>query len=84
MEHYKISKLLNNSTVSEFVTRKCIEVKDISWGQYSVNKNVSFKTPMLTSDVCHYSDTYIVVKGTIYLGVDGNNDMVQKVVVFKN
>ena len=39
---------------------------------------------MLASDVCHYSDTCIVVKGTIYLGVDGNNDMVQKVVVFKN
>ena len=38
---------------------------------------------MLTSDVCHYSDTYIVVKGTIYLGVDGNNDMVQKSLYLK-
>ena len=30
MEHYKISKLLNNSTESKFVTRKWIEVNDLS------------------------------------------------------
>ena len=30
MEHPKISKLLNDSTVSKFVTRKWIEVNDLS------------------------------------------------------
>ena len=39
MEHYKISKLLNDSTVSKFVTKKWIEVNDLSSGQYYVNKN---------------------------------------------
>ena len=39
MEHYKISKLLSNSSISKFVTRKWIEVIDWSGGQYSVNKN---------------------------------------------
>ena len=29
MEHYKISKLLNNSTVSKFVTKKWVEVNDL-------------------------------------------------------
>ena len=29
MKHYKISKLLNNSTVSKFVTRKWVEVNDL-------------------------------------------------------
>ena len=40
MEHYKISKLLKNSTVSKFVTKKWIEKNDLSTGQYSVNKNI--------------------------------------------
>ena len=43
MEHYEISKLLNDSTVSKFVTNKWIEVNDSSSGQYSVNKNIRFK-----------------------------------------
>ena len=49
--YYKIHKLLNNSTVSKFVTRKWIEVNDLSGSQYSVNKNIRFKTPMLISDL---------------------------------
>ena len=60
MEQHKISKLLNNSTVSKFVTRKWIEVNDLSGGQYSVNKNIRFKAPMLRSDCCDYSDAYIL------------------------
>ena len=65
MEHYKISKLLNDSTVSKFVTKKWVEVNDLSSGQYSVNKNIGFKTSMLISDLCDYSDAYIVVKERI-------------------
>ena len=30
MEYHKISKLLSDSTVSKFVTRKCIKVNDLS------------------------------------------------------
>ena len=48
MEHHKISELLNNSTVSRFVTRKAIKVNDISNGQYSVNQNaIKFKSTTL-------------------------------------
>ena len=36
-------------------------------GQYSVNKNIGFKTPTVKSDLCGYSDAYIVIKGTIDL-----------------
>ena len=67
MEQHKISKLLNNSTVSKFVTRKWIEVNDLSGGQYSVNKNIRFKAPMLRSDCCDYSDVIIVLQGRIKL-----------------
>ena len=34
--------------------------------------------------MCDYSDTYLVVKRKIDLGVVGENDMTQKGVVFKN
>ena len=62
MEHYEISKLLNDSIVSKSVTRKWIEINDLSNGQSCISKNIRFKTPMLRSDLCDYSDVYIVVK----------------------
>ena len=40
MEHYKIYKLLNNLIVPKFVTKKWIEVNDLSSSQYSFNKNI--------------------------------------------
>ena len=36
-------------------------------GQDSVHKNIMFKTPMPRSDLCDYSDAYIVVNETIDL-----------------
>ena len=65
MEHYKISRLLNDSTVSDFVPRNWIEVNDLLGGQYSVNKNRTFKTLMLRSNLCDYSNTYIAVRRLI-------------------
>ena len=57
-------KLLNNSTVSKFLIRiYWIEVNDLPNEQCSVCKNTRFKTPKLRSDLCNYSDTYVVVKG---------------------
>ena len=65
MEHYKISKLLNDSPVSKFLTKKLTEVNDLSSDQYSFNKTVRFKTSMFRSDLCDYGDAYIAVKGRI-------------------
>ena len=50
MEHNKISQLLNDSTVSKFVTKKWVQVNDLSSGQCSVNKNIRFKTSALRSE----------------------------------
>ena len=47
MDHNKISKLLNDSTVSKFVTRKWIEFNDLSGSQCSFNKNIRFRAPVL-------------------------------------
>ena len=71
MEHYKISKLWNDSIVSKFVAREWIEVNDLSSGQCSFNKSITLKTSMLRSDVCRYS-AYIVVKRKITNEGDNN------------
>ena len=72
MENYKIYKFLNDSTVTKFVTKKWVEANDLLSGQYSVNKNIRFETSILSSDLCNYSDAYIVVKGTVT--VEDTND----------
>ena len=56
------------------MTRKWIEVNDLSSGQYSVNKNIGFKTLVLRSNLRAYSDSYIVVKQKInHVGNNDNN-----------
>ena len=68
------------------MTRKWIEVNDLLGGQLSVNKNIRCKTPILRSELCYYSDAFIVVKGSIDLlaAVANENDKAQKDVAFKN
>ena len=58
----KISKILNDSAVPKLVTRKQIEINDLSGSQYSVNKNMRFKTSILRSIFYDYSYIYFVVK----------------------
>ena len=84
MERYKISKLLNDSTLSRFLTKKSIEINDLSSDQYSVSKNIEFKTSMLRTNLCHFSDEYIVVKEKI--SVRGTNDAKKRneMLTFKN
>ena len=65
MERFKISKSLNDSNVSKFATRNRMEVKDLLKGQYSANKNIRFKAPILRSNLCDYSNVYIVLKRRI-------------------
>ena len=67
MEHHKMFKLLNDRTVSKFVTRKWIEVNDLLNSQYSVNKNIRYKTPMLRSDLCDCSDVCVTIVVCILL-----------------
>ena len=68
------------------MTRKWIEGNDLSHGQYSVNKNIRFKTPILRLNLCDYSDTYTIVKGTVDLlaSAANKNDKAEKEVQFKN
>ena len=89
MEYQKIANLIDDDTSnqpSKFKTRNWIEINDESRGVYNVNSQIKFKTTMLKSSLCDYSDAYILVKGTINVnntaaqGAAANN----KKVIFKN
>ena len=84
MKHYEIFKLLNDSTVSKFVTKKLVGVNDLPSGQYSMNKNIRFKNSMLRSDLCDYSDAYVVVKETVTVTDTDNDNKRNKKLVYKN
>ena len=90
MEYQKIANLLNDESnkPSKFRTKNWVEIDDDIRGAYSPNKQIRFKTSMLRSSLCDYSDAYILVKGNISVnntaaaGVDANNT--NKNVIFKN
>ena len=81
MEYDKINNLLlsedNENEMSEklskFVTREYVRVNSLS-NAYNENKSIRFKTPMLRSNLCDYSDAYILVKGTITVTAPGVNN----------
>ena len=50
----------DNKDLPTFVTRKWIEVYDQSEGNSNVNKEIRIKTSMLRSDLCDFSNAYIV------------------------
>ena len=52
---------------SRFFTKIWINVYDQSEKNYNVNKEIRIKTPMLRSDLCNFSDAYIVIKGVIVI-----------------
>ena len=79
MEHYKKSKLLNYSILSEFVTK----INDLISGQYSESKNIRFNTLMLRSNLSDYSDAYIVVKREISVTGNEHGNRRNKKLIFK-
>ena len=87
MEFQKIINLLNitsdDKDLSRYVTKKWIEVYDQSEKNYSINKEIRIKTPMLRSDLCNFSDVYIVLKGDITV-TNPDNAKRNKAATFKN
>ena len=67
MEYQKIANLIDDDTLnqpSKFRTRNWVEINDELRGAYNVNSQIKFKTTMLKSSLCDYSDAYILVKVT--------------------
>ena len=69
MEYQKTANLLGNASnqPSKFKTKNWVEVNDESRGTYNVNSQINFKTTMLKSRLCDYSDAYILVKELLLL-----------------
>ena len=93
MEYQKIANLLDDASsnqASKFKIKNWVEVNDKSRGTYNVNSQIKFKTTMLKSSLCDYSDAYVQVKGTITVNntaaapapAAANNT--NKKVIFKN
>ena len=93
MEYQKIANLLDDNKSnqpSKFRTKTWVEINDESRGTYNVNSQIKFKTTILKSSLCDYSDAYILVKGTITIaGAEDNAaarqaDERDKGAIFKN
>ena len=98
MEYDKINNLLRSEeqgsavgseseNLSKFVTRQYVKVNSLS-NTYNENKSIRFKAPMLTSDLCDYSDGYILVNGTITVtanaGANNIRDKKDRKLILKN
>ena len=88
MEFQKIINLLgttsDNKDLPIFVNKKWIEIYDQSEKNYRPNKEIWIKTSMIRSDLCDFSDAYIVVKGTITAEGDNNANKRNKNLACKN
>ena len=66
MKFQKIVNFLDTTSVDKdlprFVTKKWVDVYDQWEGSYNFNKEIRIKKSLLRSDLCDYSDAYIVVK----------------------
>ena len=87
----KTKNLLDNTPdqQSKFRTKNWVETKNDSRGLYNTNMYNKLRASILKSNLCNYSDAYILVKGTISVVnvvfnqvADANKN--DKEVVFKN
>ena len=85
MEYDKISNLLDSESenLSKFVTREYVRVNSLS-STFDENKSIRFKTHMLRSDLCDYSDAYILVNGIITVAGNNPRDRQDRPVTLKN
>ena len=92
MEYQKIATLIDDASnqPSKFRTKNWFEINDESRETYNFNSQIKFKTTMLKSSLCDYSDAYILVKGKITITGEGDGavarqaDKRNKGVAFKN
>ena len=90
MEYQKIANLIDDTSNQpfKFRTRNWVEINDESRGAYNINSQIKFKTTILKSSLCDYSDAYILVKGTISVNntaaADAAANNTNRKVIFKN
>ena len=92
MENQKMINLLGNAQNQPSKFRKInrIEIDDDIWETFNTNSQITFKTLMLKSSLCDYSDAYILLSRTIT--ITGEKDYTaarqaderNKEIIFKN
>ena len=67
MEYQKPINLLDNTSnqPSKFRTKNWVEINNHARGICNTNSQIKFKTSMLKSSLCDYSDAYILVSANI-------------------
>ena len=88
MEYQKMTNLLDNTSnqPSTFRTKNWVETNDYVHGTCNTNTQIKFKTSMLKSSLCDYSDAYILMSGAITVpktGAAGNPNN-RKIMMIKN
>ena len=75
MEYQKVINVLDNkpNQPTKFRTKNWIEINDDLCGTYNTNSQIKFKTSLLRSSLCDYSDTYILAKGTISIAAQADS-----------
>ena len=92
MESKKIINFLDNTSnqAFKFRTKNWIEISDDSKRTYKINSQIKFKTTMLKSSLCDYSDAHLLVKVRITITRAGDDawarqaDRENKGAIFKN
>ena len=71
---------------AKFKTKIWVEINDDAGEKYSKDSQIKFKTLMLKSSLCDYSDAYILVSRamTVARQAGDNPNNVNKEVLFKN
>ena len=59
---------------TKFKTKNCVQINDNAHGTQNTNSQIKFKTSVLKSSLCDHSDAYILVRGTITIDGEGDND----------
>ena len=87
---YPTANLIDDASnqLSKFRTKNWVKINNESRGIYNVNGQTKFRTTMLKSSLCDYSDAYIIVKRTIAVNntaaADADTNNTNKKVIFKN
>ena len=86
MGYQKIINLLDNTVnqPSKFNTKNWVEINYESRGAYNEDNQIRFKSSMLRSSLCDYSDAHIFVKGAVAPATAAEPNNVNKKVILKN
>ena len=92
MEYQKIINLIDNTPnqLTKFITKNWVEINDDSCWTFNTNSQIKFKTSILRSSLCDYSDVHTLVSGAIAITGARADDAAKRLgerrkgVIFKN